>query len=142
MENLFNDRIISEENVLKDISITACLISLALCILGLVAVLNFALNRKGKELSIRKVLGASMRENLLYINRSYLIIFCLAAVVAVPLAYRLAGVWLENFIYKINVSTYELVTPLIVFLVLAGAVSVLICLGVLRRSPTRYLSEI
>ncbi|SKB65114.1 FtsX-like permease family protein [Parapedobacter luteus] len=56
-----------------------------------------------KEMSIRKVLGASVSQLFIQLNKPFLRILMLANLIALPLAYLLVDRWLSSFAYRITV---------------------------------------
>jgi putative ABC transport system permease protein len=74
---------------------------LAICIasLGLLGLAAFAAEQRRREVSIRKVLGASDRLIMWLFSREYFALFCLATVIACPLIYFSMDHWLRLFPY-------------------------------------------
>ncbi|GAB2842351.1 ABC transporter permease [Ferruginibacter profundus] len=62
-----------------------------------------AINRT-KEVGIRKILGASITEIYMLLNKEFIVLIAVAILVAVPLANYFMYSWLENFAYKIKIS--------------------------------------
>lgn len=60
--------------------------------------------QRTKEMSIRKVLGATIGQVVLRLNREFVALVGLAFVLAAPLAFWLATRWLRNFAYAVDVS--------------------------------------
>lgn len=81
-------------------SIVAVLISL----IGVFGVVMFESEYKRKEVGIRKVFGATVKELLFMFNKTYLRIMTVCFVISVPLAYYAILRWQENFAYKIPLS--------------------------------------
>ena len=72
--------------------------------LGLLALVAFTAESRTKEIGIRKVLGASVSDILLLLNKSYFRLILFGFALAVPLAWWLIQKWLENFAYKMSLS--------------------------------------
>ena len=72
--------------------------------LGLLALVAFTAESRTKEIGIRKVLGASMSDILLLLNKSYFRLILAGFALAIPLAWWLIKKWLENFAYKMPLS--------------------------------------
>jgi putative ABC transport system permease protein len=72
--------------------------------LGLFGLALFTAERRGKEIGIRKVLGASAWGIMALLTRDFLKLVALAAVLATPAAYFLARRWLDTFAYRIDVA--------------------------------------
>lgn len=72
--------------------------------LGLLGLTSFSVERRVKEIGIRKVLGASSGNVALMISREFVVLVIVAFVVAVPITYYLIDKWLANFIDRINIG--------------------------------------
>jgi putative ABC transport system permease protein len=79
-------------------------ISIIINVLGLVGLLSFIIEQKTKEIGIRKVLGASIRDISLILSKDFLRLIILAFLIAAPLAAILMNKWLEDFAYRTHIS--------------------------------------
>jgi putative ABC transport system permease protein len=77
------------------------MLGLLIASLGLVSVASFIIRRKRKEISIRKVMGASIGELSTSLSKSYLLLVAIAFIIAVPVAYYLMDNFLQGFAYHI-----------------------------------------
>jgi putative ABC transport system permease protein len=102
----------------KDLFFILNLIVIIIAIFGLFALASFSMERRLKEIAIRKTLGAETDALLKELSKQY-IIFCLIgfAIGVVP-AYILLQKWLENFAFRIGVSVVPFTIALISLLVL------------------------
>lgn len=102
----------------KDLFFILNLIVIIIAVFGLFALASFSMERRLKEIAIRKTLGAETDILLKELSRQY-IFFCLVgfAIGIIP-AYILLQKWLENFAYRINVSTFPFIISLITLLAL------------------------
>jgi len=87
--------------------------------LGLYGLITFVVNRKGKEVAIRKVLGASVRQILVMFSREYVQLVAISFILAVPLAYYGVNSWLSNFKEHIPLSWWRFAIPGLVVLIVA-----------------------
>jgi ABC-type transport system, involved in lipoprotein release, permease component len=78
--------------------------AIAICCLGILAMSLFACQRRIKEIGIRKVNGAKVREVMAMLNRDFVKWVAIAFVIATPIAYYAMNKWLENFAYKTELS--------------------------------------
>ena len=109
----------SEKNAGKVFAF-AMLITLMITVAGLFAMAYYATQRRLKEVAIRKVYGASIKDIFVLLNKSFLLWVSIAFAVACPLAYYGLQKWLEGFAVK---------TPLNVWVfLLVGVVAFLITL--------------
>jgi len=72
--------------------------------LGLFGLAAFTVEQRTKEMSIRKVLGASMAQIVMRLNREFVALVSIAFVVALPLAVWAASRWLQDFAYRMELS--------------------------------------
>ena len=86
--------------------------------LGLFGLSAFLVEQRGKEISIRMVLGASLQNIFNLITVNFVKLVLIATVIASPLAWYLMDTWLQDFEYRTEITWN-------VFLV-AGAISMLI----------------
>jgi len=80
------------------------LISVILSSLGIFALAAFSMQRRIKEIGIRKVNGARILEVISLLNKDFLKWVVIAFVIATPVAYYVVHRWLENFAYKTPLS--------------------------------------
>ncbi|MFC6103520.1 ABC transporter permease [Olivibacter domesticus] len=88
--------------------------------MGLFALVSFAAEQRTKEISIRKVVGASLINIVNLLSKDFLKLVLGAVFIAFPLAFWAVNKWLNSFEYKIDLG-WEI-------FVLAGAISLLIAL--------------
>jgi putative ABC transport system permease protein len=80
-------------------------------ILGLYGLITFVVNRKSKEVAIRKVLGASIRNILVLFSREYVMLIVISFIIAAPIAYYFVNDWLNNFKNHIPLEWYLFCIP-------------------------------
>jgi putative ABC transport system permease protein len=74
--------------------------------LGLLGLAAFAVERRTKEIGIRKVLGASAPYLAFRLSREFLGLVLLANIIAWPLAYFAMSWWLRDFAYRIGLTAW------------------------------------
>ena len=72
--------------------------------LGLFALSSSLIEKRTKEIGVRKVNGARISEVMFLLNQNFLIWVIIAFVIATPLAYYIMNQWLETFAYKTNIN--------------------------------------
>lgn len=95
-------------------------LAIVVACLGLFALSAFMVEQRNKEISIRLVLGASVKNIFRLLTQNFLIMVAIAFVIAVPIGWYLMRSWLEDFEYKITL-TWDIFAW-------AGVLSVLIAL--------------
>ncbi len=92
--------------------------------LGLFGLTSYMTRLRTKEVSIRKVLGASYENLWILLTRDFLKLVTFSIVVSLPLSWFLLDGWLDNFANRIPLSLWLFVIPGIVLVVVAaGTVS-------------------
>ncbi|HET6255135.1 MAG TPA: FtsX-like permease family protein [Puia sp.] len=76
------------------------IMALLIACLGLLGLVTYAAERRGKEIGIRKVLGAGNRQVMLLLSADFLRWILLAFVIACPLAWYCMKEWLQGFAYR------------------------------------------
>ena len=134
LESLYN----SEQKIsglFRYFSFIAVFIS---CI-GLFGLSIFIIERRKKEIGIRKVNGAKIFEVMILLNKDFIRWVIIAFIIACPIAWIVMHKWLENFAFKTNLSWW-------VFAI-SGALAVIIALLTVsfqswkaaRRNPVEAL---
>jgi len=95
------------------------LIFLLIGSLGLFGLISFVVNRKGKEVAVRKVLGASFADIVFMFSTEYVRLIFISFSLAVPVTYYAVDSWLSNFAQHIPLQWWLFVLPGVSVLVLA-----------------------
>ncbi|MCB0738222.1 MAG: ABC transporter permease [Bacteroidetes bacterium] len=77
------------------------IISIVVAVLGLFALISFAVETKTKEIGMRKILGASVVNISWRITREFFVLLLIAFIITVPANYYLMQKWLESFAYQV-----------------------------------------
>ncbi|WP_129791269.1 ABC transporter permease [Sphingosinicella sp. CPCC 101087] len=96
-------------------------LAIILSCLGLVAMAAFSLQRRTREIAVRKVLGARTRDILRLLMWDLLRPVMLASLIAWPIAWYVARDWLNNFSYRIDMPPLAFVSASLVAVLLAAA---------------------
>ena len=110
-------------------------------LLGLIALTIYMVEQRRKEVSIRKVLGASIQNLLLLLNKEYAALVFIAFLIASPIAYYAMQGWLTEFKYRIEISPFLFVGAFLSFLLLSWLVTLLQSLQVSKANPADTLRE-
>jgi putative ABC transport system permease protein len=117
----FQKKFITEELIGKLTNIFSAL-AIFICCLGLAGLASFTIEKRFREIGIRKVLGANVRQLLMLISKEFLRLVVIAFVIAVPLTYWLMSTWLKNYNYRITISFWLFVIVGIAMFVLTFVV--------------------
>ncbi len=103
VDQLFDNQYRGEQK-LSEISRIFSLIAIAIACMGLLGLVSYAMEQRAKEISVRKVLGASAQNILIMINKGYAITLLIAFLIAVPISFYFLNEWLNSFAYHIDLS--------------------------------------
>lgn len=93
----------TEERVAR-LSGVATLLAILVACLGLFGLALFTMQRRTKEIGIRKVLGASVVGITGLLAKEFLKLVLIAIIIASPIAYYLMQQWLSDFAYRIDMQ--------------------------------------
>ena len=77
-------------------------ISIFIGCMGLWGLINFITEQRSKEISIRKVLGASVSNIVQLLSQDFIRMVLIAGVLSIPLAWFLSNRWLQDFHFRIE----------------------------------------
>jgi putative ABC transport system permease protein len=80
------------------------ILAILIACLGLFGLASYTVEQRTKEIGIRKVFGASENTILAIISKDFLILIIIGILIAVPTAYYFMHHWLQNYVYRTNIS--------------------------------------
>ncbi len=102
-DEYYNSLYKKEDRQANSIAIFAVIAFIITC-LGLLSQILQTTQNRTKEIGIRKINGASIKEIMILLNQEFLWTVAIAFVIASPIAYYSMSKWLENFAYKTALS--------------------------------------
>lgn len=99
---------VSYQKTLYQRTLFLCLmgVSMFIALFGLMAIVSFSIESRLKEVAIRKVLGASRKELIVNLSARFLVYCILGFVLSIYPVYYLMQLWLEDFVYRIDLSIW------------------------------------
>lgn len=107
------------DNQFSDAFFIFTLLAIGIAAMGLFGLTSYACIQRRKEIGIRKVNGANVKEILILLNKDFVKWVFLAFVLAVPLSWYVMHQWLENFAYKTPINWWVYVLAGVVALTIA-----------------------
>ncbi|MEX2232447.1 MAG: ABC transporter permease [Cyclobacteriaceae bacterium] len=108
----FNRMYLAEGRV-SSLAKSFAVLAILITALGVFGLASYTAEQKNKEVGIRKVLGAAVKQVVGMFLMIFLKIFIVASVIAVPMAYFMADSWLEGFAYRSTVSPLIFIVSLL-----------------------------
>jgi len=95
-----------DESSFSKLSIILTILAIVIACLGIIGLTSFMVERKTKEISIRRVHGATVAHVNTLLSREFLWLILIANLISWPLAYLVILRWLENFSKHIDMQWY------------------------------------
>lgn len=127
------------ENLISRITNIFAGLAIFICCIGLAGLASFTIEKRVREIGIRKVLGATLQQLLLLISKDFLKLVLIAFVIATPLAWWFMNNWLEKYPYRINISIWLFVAVGLLILFLALVVVSLNTMKAALTKPAKSL---
>lgn len=99
------------------------LLAVFIAMLGLFGMATYTIETKAKEISIRKVVGATVSDLVLQLSKGYFLLLGISILFAIPTGYFFGQTFLENFVFRIEIGPM-IFLPGILFLVVMWAISI------------------
>jgi ABC-type antimicrobial peptide transport system permease subunit len=99
----FGKKFVTEELISRITRIFAGL-AIFICCLGLAGLASFTIEKRFREIGIRKVLGASINQILLLISTEFLKLVGIAIFIAIPLTWWAMHAWLQQYAYHTSIN--------------------------------------
>lgn len=129
----------ANEIQLKKAAFTATVLSLIIVLLGILGLVSLSIHKRVKEISIRKVLGASVPTITMLFIKEFMVVVVIAAFIACPVAWYLMTGWLNNYAYRIPLITQPFLWPVIALGLVTLLLIALQTLKVALANPTKNL---
>ena len=98
------NRKLSNEKHIGNLAGLFTLLAIFISLLGLIGLASFVAEQRTKEISIRKVLGATVLNLWQMLSKDFLILVTLSGLIAVPIAYYFLRDWLQQYAYRTEIS--------------------------------------
>lgn len=108
------------ENYVKQKNLFSLLniVVIGIALFGLFGLASYSIQRRMKEIAIRKTLGAETNSLLLELSKQYFLYCTIGYLIALFPVYYLLNKWLENFAFRIHMTVFPFVLGFIVLLLL------------------------
>ncbi|AEW00339.1 hypothetical protein A4D02_23715 [Niastella koreensis] len=133
------EAIYRSELQLKTAADVATVLNLIIVLLGILGVVAFTLNKRMKEVAVRKVLGANSISIIMLFLKEYAWLIVIANVIAWPLAYIATEHLLQNFAYRIQQSIVPYLLVLAAVAALAFSLISVHCAKTAVANPVKSL---
>ena len=127
------------EQRLAVISRVFTVLAIIMVILGIYGLITMALERKIKEIGIRKILGARVHQLLLHISKDFVWLMLVAIIIGIPLSIYLINLWKAGFAYTAPVGIDSFLLGIAVIMVFTSIPVLLQTRKVVSNNPVDSL---
>jgi putative ABC transport system permease protein len=140
VEAQMDDNFYSSDRMTATLFFVAAGIAIFIACMGLFGLTSFTTEQRGKEIGIRKVLGATIANIVELLSADFMKLVVVAILLALPAGWYLMNLWLQSFAYTqgIGAGTF-LVSALLAVVVSLGTVSFQ-SVKVAMRNPIESIS--
>ena len=117
------------------------IIAIIIAGIGLIGLTTYLLNRKLKEISVRKVLGSSTVQLIGLIYSGYIKVVLVAALIAGVSGYYWMSQWLNGFAYRTELRSFYFIVPALIMVLILVLTTGLQTLKASRTNPIDNLRE-
>lgn len=98
------DRTLLKERTMITMISSGSILAILLSCIGLFAISLLVVSQRQKEIGIRKVVGASVSTITVLLTKDFLKLVAIAFVIATPIAWYASSQWLQNYVYRIQLT--------------------------------------
>ena len=138
----FFDRQYAEDERFGEVFGLFALLAIGIACFGLLGLSAYNVIQRSKEISVRKILGASVQSLLFTLSKDFLALVIIAFVIAIPVTWLAMSTWLQGFAYRTTISVWVFVIAGILSLFLALFTVCFQALKVAVASPVKSLRQI
>ncbi len=98
-------------------------LAIFIALLGLLGLVSFAIEKRTKEIGVRKVMGASSSSIVFLLSKDTLKLVLISLLLSIPVSWYLMEDWLQDFVFRVDIN------PLV--FIISGVFSILLAFAVL-----------
>ena len=135
------DEYLESEYLLMKLLVFVSVICILVSAFGIFSLVTLTCRQRRKEIAVRKVNGATVRDILLIFAKEYFILLTLAALLAFAAGYAVMKRWLEQYVEQTEISIWVFI---LIYVAAAAVVSVSIASRVwqaARQNPAEVIKE-
>ncbi|MEO6669527.1 MAG: ABC transporter permease [Ferruginibacter sp.] len=124
---------------LKKASQVATALALIIVVLGIIGLISLSIQKRTKEIGIRKVLGASVQNIAALFMKDFMPVILIGGIVSVPISWYIMQTWLNDYSYRVAITAQPFAISVIILGTLTTLLIVLQILKTAIQSPVKSL---
>ncbi len=138
VDEAFNRKFVSEELISKLATIFSAL-AIFICCIGMAALTAFTIEKRTKEIGVRKVLGASLTQLVVLISNEFIRLVSVALLISIPLTWFLMNKWLQKYAFHTTISVWLFIIVGLLIIALTFIIVFFNTLKTANTNPTKNL---
>ncbi|MCR8559228.1 ABC transporter permease [Mucilaginibacter sp. BJC16-A38] len=126
---------------LKQAATVAAVLAFVIVLLGILGLVSLSIQKRTKEIGIRKVLGSPVATIISLFLKEFLSIVTVACLVACPLAYMIMDRWLNGYAYRVSISILPFITSTVVIIFITTILIIVQTAKAANVSPIKSLKS-
>jgi hypothetical protein len=118
------DKYLQSENALLKLLSFVSLVCVIISVFGFFSLISLSCEERRKEIAIRKINGATMRDILAMFFKTYFSLLLIGAVIVFPIGYYIMKQWLEQYVKQTSISAWIYLS-----IIFAMAFVIILCVG-------------
>ena len=132
-------KIYKTEIQLKKASYLATGLAIVIVLLGILGLISLSIEKRTREIGIRKVLGSSINGIIVLFLKDFLGVVALAGIVSCPLAYWMMSTWLNGYAYKIPLNALPFGVSMLLLMIVTTLLIILQTMKAALANPVKSL---
>jgi len=134
-------KLYANEIQLQKAAYIATVLAVIIVLLGVLGLISLSIQKRTKEIGIRKVLGASVAGITSLFLKDFLGVVVFAGVIACPAAYLMMQKWLGDYAYRIDISVSSFIIPIVLLTFITAVLIVLQTIRAAFLNPVKSLKS-
>lgn len=134
-------KVYKTELQLKQASYAALALSGIIVLLGVLGLVSLSVQKRVREIGIRKVLGAATSSIIRLFLAEFLQVIVFAAIIAIPLTWFLMRNWLNNYAYRITLTPWPFLLAMVSLVLLTTTLILLQTYKAANTNPVESLKS-
>lgn len=116
-------------------------LAIIIACMGLFGLTAYNTSRRTKEIGVRKVLGASVQNIMTILTWDVIKLILICSIVAIPVAYLLVNIWLNDYAFKIKLSFWQFAAPILVLILITLSTMSYLTFKAALTNPAKTLKD-
>ncbi|MDX1628818.1 MAG: ABC transporter permease [Fulvivirga sp.] len=135
----FYNRLFNNDQQFSKTATAFTFLAILVALLGLIGFVSYSVSQRNKEIGVRKVMGASVKQILLLIANDFFKVIVTAGILAMPLAYLVVAEWQQTYVLKQSLGFGIYIFPVIGIATMALLIVIGISFKTASRNPVHSL---